>query len=137
MIKFKKINKLDKLTHFIDYIYENISIYHALIIYNNNNNTLLELERIVNEKDYPIYKFDNHIINNMINDNNILTILENKFRIFLLEIDILNDYIKLKRNNLETINIIFCLDTYIKTCDILKLNNNIILVDNLYIFSPD
>lgn len=123
--------EIDKIIRFFDHIYENLNIYHTLIIHSENSSiNILELKMILGEKDYPICIFNN---------NKKLDILENKFRMFILDINIFNNYIKYKNNDLNTITIIFCLDTqvYIKVCDLFKLNTMINFADNLYIFSPN
>jgi len=121
---------MNKIINFIDHLYESISIYQTLIIYNDMNYDINELKMLLDEKDYPVCIIDDNI-----------SIKENNFRVFIMNIDVfLNGYLNTKKLDLTKVTIILCLDGIA----LYKINNylnkkelKINLADELYIFSID
>lgn len=121
---------MNKIINFIDHLYESISIYQTLIIYNDMKYDINELKILLEEKDYPVCIIDDNI-----------SIKENNFRVFIMNIDIfLNGYLNTKNLDLTKVTIIVCLDGISLNKINTYLNNkelNINLADELYIFSID
>jgi hypothetical protein len=111
------------LITFIDEIYNNLSIYRALLIYPDGKNVQNIVDSLL-KKDYPIGIITEH------NENN-LNILQNKLRIYAVT-DVF-----FKKLLTQEVNLIICLSK--QSYDIVRdfIHNNDINEDNLYIFSFD
>jgi hypothetical protein len=85
---------------FIDYIYNNINIYHSLVIYDDTN-TPTEFVKLLNLNDYPA-----KIIYNITEIED----YEHNVRIFAIHVDTFNELLFIKNNNIHLYTVIFCIN---------------------------
>lgn len=112
----------------LDDIYENMNIYHTLIILDDDEDFMLEELR---KKDYPVCKLSNTNIDD-IDD------LEKSNRVFVLDIADLDIYMNAKKNDVTSITVIMCLTAKIYTDVCLKIiETPVLIAEQAYIFSCD
>ena len=113
---------------FIDHLYENISVYQALLVYPVADN-VEGLIKLLNDKDYPVVH---------VTDADMPSITENytKHRFFAVSDALFNAFVSNTfGTNLESVSLIVCTADPAHVCVQRFFEENNIKEDNLYIFS--
>lgn len=119
--------------NFIDHVYETLNVYHTLILTNKKFHSS-QLETLLFElksKDFPVTTLTKQNVSN-IDD------LEAQYRIFILNISDMHEYMTAKNMDIASITIMLCMDCelYAELCEYIK-TQHMNIADNLYIFSCD
>lgn len=118
---------------FIQNVYGTKNISHSLVVFDKNIATqyIEDLYKSLLSNDFPVFKIKE---NNM--DEDKLTIYEQQFRMFLIDINCLQQYIVNKRYDLSNISVVFCLSEELLNSTYKVLNNsNILNIESLHLFS--
>lgn len=119
-----------KLKNFLENIYENINIYHSLIVIDDNypDNSLNMMFSELQPYDFSLMYMDNF---------NNLKISEYYYRIFIIRLSNFVNYIDHKDQDISNINLILAFNdlVYKKIVQYLKSSKNVNIAEKLYIFS--
>ena len=124
----------DEYVDYLDYLYENLSVYQCLILYDQNEvhgEVISALSQKLRQRDFPICELQSEMIDDF--DR-----LEMKFRVFLLSHSMLDKYLDAKANDIQSINVILCIGANVYNNVLQKFKSPTYdLADKLYIFSCD
>lgn len=97
----------------IENIFDNINVYYSLIIYEQS--IPISLIKTLEVYDYPVVTITNMNIFNEYQEN---------YRMFVMDVNNLNELIFMKQNDLHQFNVIWCIsdEVFTKVTDIIQKN---------------
>jgi hypothetical protein len=117
---------------FIQNVYDTYNISHSWIVYDKNEiveDNLQILVNVLKNKDFPIFVLDSDAVSN-------IQQYEQRYRMFVIEKNVLNSTITSKNNNASNISVIFTLSVPVlrSVCKVLE-NLKTFTCNEMHLFS--
>ena len=109
--------EINDTMEFIHNVYSSYNISHSLLIYNKDEVMrcdIDELYRTLVQKDYPVFE--------ILDVPTDLFSLENRYRMFIIDDKMFQEFLHKKDNDLSNISVVFCLSSQLlhSTCELLR-----------------
>ena len=121
--------ELVRISDFIQNIYTSINIYHSILLYNiKDEDCVKQLCDTLLYSDMPLFFLSS---SHEVIDINILHFIENNYRMLVMPISIFEKILRLKKNNISNISVIFAIGN--ETSNYIMNNNS--LENSMHLFS--